>query len=214
MGGRNYKYWVAGGFLLLAALDLSIGGHTSRTFHTFIRVLPTWFLFAATFRPHRPECLWIPLAFLFSGVGDMMGVQRQFLWQIAFFAIAHIAFIAGFSRRIKFSYMSLGLTALLAAALAVFFARMFPHIGDPEEKIFVTTYAVIIFCMGAAAMFQTGRWHAGYAVAAIFFIFSDSVIAWRRFVGPVPHSALVVMTTYYAAQLAFAFTLLRRAEKA
>lgn len=212
MGKRSYKYWVAGGFLLLAAFYFWAAAHGDRTLLTFAQALPPWFLFAATFRPRRPECLWIPLAFLFSGFGDVMGVQRQFLMQIAFFTAAHLAFIAGFVRRMRFSRTSTGFLTLSAAAVTVFFICIFPNIASPVEKVFVSLYAVVIFAMGTAAALQTGRWRTGYAVAALLFIFSDFVIAYGRFAAPVPHAGYVIMTTYYSAQLLFAVTLMRRAE--
>ncbi|XP_016048965.2 lysoplasmalogenase TMEM86B isoform X2 [Erinaceus europaeus] len=45
---------------------------------------------------------------------------------------------------------------------------------------------------------------------ALFFTLSDSVLAWHMFVRPLPHGRLVVMTTYYAAQLLLALSAVPR----
>ena len=39
-----------------------------------------------------------------------------------------------------------------------------------------------------------------YALGAVLFVFSDFIIAWCMFVGPVPQSRLMIMIPYYAAQ--------------
>ena len=42
-----------------------------------------------------------------------------------------------------------------------------------------------------------------YKRQALLFVFSDAVIAWNRFIGPVPARTWIVMTTYYLAQYLF-----------
>ena len=40
-----------------------------------------------------------------------------------------------------------------------------------------------------------------YALGAVLFVFSDFILAWNKFVGPVEHRDLLVMTTYFMGQL-------------
>ena len=54
-----------------------------------------------------------------------------------------------------------------------------------------------------SALQYRGAYAAWFRLAALLFVFSDSVIAWGRFVAPVPCRTCVVMITYYAAQYLF-----------
>ena len=48
-----------------------------------------------------------------------------------------------------------------------------------------------------------GIYSVGFRCAALLFVFSDAVIAWNRFIGPVPARTYVIMVTYYLAQYLF-----------
>jgi uncharacterized membrane protein YhhN len=39
-----------------------------------------------------------------------------------------------------------------------------------------------------------------YALGAVLFVFSDFILAWNKFVDPIQHSGLLIMTTYYLGQ--------------
>ena len=54
-----------------------------------------------------------------------------------------------------------------------------------------------------SALQYRGAYAAWFRLAALLFVFSDSVIAWGRFVAPIPCRTCVVMITYYAAQYLF-----------
>ena len=146
----------------------------------------------------------LPLAFFFSMLGDLAGEHRNFILQIGMFAVAHIFFIADFSRRAKFDKITyVGATIVVIATIALGFTIV-PNIAKPIEQYACILYIVLISTMAISAVAQQSDHRCWYIVAAILFIFSDSCIAWNRYMDKFPHAGLVIMSTYFAAQYLFA----------
>lgn len=146
----------------------------------------------------------MPLAFLFSMLGDLAGEHRNFILQIGMFAIAHIFFIANFSRRSKFdktAYVGAIIIAIVAIALGV---TIVPNITKPIEQYACSSYILLISIMAISAVAQQSAYRWWYIVAALLFMFSDSCIAWNRYIGKIPHAGAIIMVTYFAAQYLFA----------
>ena len=130
------------------------------------------------------------------------GAKGLFIPQMLFFALAHGAYI-------RYFLCAGGLPArpaawlLPAALLALLFAGVVPRVLDPAERIGVAVYGAVIAGMLYSVLRYRGAYAAWFRLAALLFVFSDSVIAWGRFVAPVPCRTCVVMITYYAAQYLF-----------
>ena len=75
--------------------------------------------------------------------------------------------------------------------------------AEQAERIGVAVYGLVIAAMLYSALQYDGACAAGFRCAALLFVFSDAVIAWNRFIGPVPARTWIVMTTYYLAQYLF-----------
>lgn len=150
----------------------------------------------------RKELIPIGVAFLFSAMGDAAGAKGLFIPQMGFFALAHIAYMVWFLPRARLAPRAVPV-ALLAVLLLFLFIFIVPCAPDPAERIGVSIYGVIIAGMLYSVLQYDGPDAAGFRCAALLFVFSDSVIAWNRFVGPVPARTWVVMTTYYLAQYLF-----------
>lgn len=152
-------------------------------------------------------CRWeLTLAFLFSAVGDYAGSCGDFLGQMAMFAIGHIWFIIYFIRRYrqkewKWTGKAKGYLAMVVFCIIVLLCivalRILPNVEGAVIRTGLLSYAVIISLMLLSAMMQRSSL---YALGAVLFVFSDFTIAWARFVGPVPHTDLIVLATYYLAQ--------------
>lgn len=55
--------------------------------------------------------------------------------------------------------------------------------------------------MKYVTILQPKRFHMGsFAVGAVLFVFSDFILAWHRFVEPVPYRNYFVLVTYFLAQ--------------
>lgn len=149
------------------------------------------------------------LAMLCSALGDYMGSCGNFIGQMGFFALAHIWIISYFIKRYKEKvepdrkltakakgYMTMVIFCTLAL-LTVAFTVILPGAPQGIEKIGASCYAVIISTMLLLGLLQRSSL---YALGAVLFVFSDFILAWNRFVEPVPYRNYLVLGTYYLAQ--------------
>lgn len=175
----------------------------------WIVALPTIVAAVFTLLHYRRGGIFIPLALVASAAGDLMGAQRIFIAQVAYFALAHIFYIVDFSRAAAWREHWLRIVALAVVTVGYLWLVL-SHIGETTEMVAVGIYGIVIFLMAVCAVTQR-RLRAGwYAVAALLFVVSDSMIVFNKYVGAVPCEDVLVMTTYYAAQGLFAYLMLGR----
>ena len=95
----------------------------------------------------------------------------------------------------------------LAYAVALVYL-LWPSIAD--VRIPVLVYAAVLMVMGWQAAELWITWSDLSALAAmlggIFFLLSDSTLALNRFRAPIRQSTIIVMSTYWAAQLLIAWS--------
>ena len=163
---------------------------------------PVLLLSLATFLSRRRELLPFGFAFLLSAAGDAVGARGLFIPQMAFFALAHVAYVCWFLPRARRRLRAVSL-AVTVPLLVFLFAAIVPEAPFPAERIGVAVYGLVIAAMLYSALQYDGACAAGFRCAALLFVFSDAVIAWNRFIGPVPARTWIVMTTYYLAQYLF-----------
>ena len=149
------------------------------------------------------------LVMLFSALGDYMGSCGNFIGQMGFFALAHVWIIIYFIKRYinkvepdgKLTSKAKGYMAMVffcaAALLCVTFMKVLPGAPAGIEKIGASCYAVIICTMLTLGLLQRSSL---YALGAVLFVFSDFILAWNRFVEPVPYRNYLVLVSYYLAQ--------------
>ncbi len=156
-------------------------------------------------------CPWqITMALLFSALGDYMGSCHNFLGQMGFFAIGHVFYIIYFIQRyfrkvkpmdLKMTGKSKGYLAMVifctAVLLAVAYIRIGPGAKAGIERTGVYIYATLISTMLLTALLQRSSL---FALGAVLFVFSDFILAWNKFVEPIPYRNYLVMVTYYLAQ--------------
>ena len=141
-------------------------------------------------------------ALLLSAVGDAAGAGGMFIPQMLFFALAHGAYMCYFLPQAQLAPRPF-VWPVLTALLLFLFVCIVPRAADPAERAGVAVYGLVIAGMLYSALQYRGAYAAWFRLAALLFVFSDSVIAWGRFVAPVPCRTYVVMITYYAAQYLF-----------
>lgn len=186
------RYIAIVGFLLLATVFFFVRGW-------FVAV-PTLYAALIAAMASRTGGVAIPLALLFSAAGDYAGSTGNFIMQVALFAVAHICYISDFApRRVASRGRFAGATALAVITLC-YLGLVLSHIASQAEFVAVAIYGLIIYIMGATAIFQQRRFYAWYVVAAMLFILSDSLIVCGKYLVTVPHGNTWVMLTYYAAQ--------------
>ena len=211
---KGQKIALVAGFLILAVLYFFVGdwGCDWLICRRWVAV-PTLFATVATALNFKRGGWLIPLALFASSAGDWAGAMGEFIFQIAFFAVAHIFYIADFAPKCKFSVKRIVALVLFSAIVLPFLGYVLMHIGDRVEMIAVAIYGVLIYSMGFTALIQNRKFSILYAIAAMLFIFSDSCIAYNRFVEHIPNATMWIMTTYYAAQGIFCTLHLTREEK-
>ncbi len=155
-------------------------------------------------------CPWqMFLAFLFCAAGDFMGSCENFLGQMGFFALGHVWFTIYFINRYfkkverdrKLTGKAKGYLAMVlfctAVLLCVAFIKIAPGASEGIIRIGVCTYAVIISTMLVTALLQRSSL---FALGAVLFVFSDFILAWNKFVEPVPYRNYLVLVSYFLAQ--------------
>ncbi|XP_029441054.1 lysoplasmalogenase [Rhinatrema bivittatum] len=151
----------------------------------------------------------ILLALLLSAAGDVCLLWTDlFLHGMALFGLAHLLYILAFGLRPLHLHFFLPL-AMLGGA---FYAFLLPYLQGP--LVYATgAYTALISGLTWRALTRARRtpygrsWaHISSAVGAIIFMVSDSTLAVDRFCFLLPHAHLIVMVTYYLAQLLIALS--------
>ena len=95
---------------------------------------PVLLLPLATFLSRRRELLPFGFAFLFSAAGDAVGARGLFIPQMAFFALAHAAYVCWFLPRARRRLRAVSL-AVTVPLLVFLFAAIVPEAPFPAERI-------------------------------------------------------------------------------
>jgi len=157
---------------------------------------------ALTLTPHIDARRWaFVVALIFSLVGDVfLMLPRDFFVQgLSAFLVAHVAYIVGL-RIGAAEIRPLVVSAIpVAVAAALIGGRILRALRDkrPELVVPVSAYIGVLAVMVAAAL-ATGEPLAAFG--AVFFMASDSLIAWSRFVMPLDWAPVTIMVTYHIAQ--------------
>jgi uncharacterized membrane protein YhhN len=156
---------------------------------------------------------WFAIGLVCSLAGDVLLLlpERFFLPGLVAFLLAHLAYIVGLN-----AGGILWLTeALLAIPMALIGGWLVWRIGGSLRAkgrsklvIPVVLYTIVISLMvvSAVATLFRSEWPVGPAtlvsIGATLFFLSDAVLAWNRFVAPVPHGKVLVIVAYHLGQMA------------
>lgn len=159
------------------------------------------------------QLVWFVFGVVFSLAGDILFMlpKQQFVGGLVAFLLAHIAYLIGFNDTIP----PLNLVSIvLAVMVGITSYRLAREIlgnlastGNSKLRIPIAIYIVAISLMLLSALLTLVRpeWSIGTALlvsgGAISFAFSDSVLAWNRFVAPLKYENLTVMISYHIGQI-------------
>lgn len=139
-------------------------------------------------------------AFLFCALGDFAGQLGSFVFQMLFFALGHIWFILFFARRhaaLNKRWFFL-LRSILLILIVWAYATIAVHVADVPLRLGVVVYTLLIATMA----FEACRFGSPLTAAGGWlFIVSDAVLAYNKFTADIPDAGIVIMSTYYLAQL-------------
>jgi uncharacterized membrane protein YhhN len=156
-----------------------------------------------------PYRLAIAAGLVCSLAGDvfLMLPGDRFLPGVASFLLAHLAYLAAFTRDAAFGAFRL-LLVPYALVGAVMLLLLWRRLGAMRLPVLVYLVVIVVMAWQAASRaVQLGSNGALLAAAgAALFVASDASLALNRFRRPFRAAQALILTTYYAAQLLIAWS--------
>lgn len=140
-------------------------------------------------------------AFALCAIGDFMGQCNDFLLQMGFFAAGHTMFIVYFLRHWnarKSKPLRGGLAIAIISAFAWAAIAILTRVPVGILRTGTIIYAVLILTMMYLACCQKCLL---FGIGAALFVASDAILAYNKFVSAIPMAGILIMSTYYAAQI-------------
>jgi uncharacterized membrane protein YhhN len=183
-------------FLVIALVDWMAVAQESKSAEYVAKpaALAALLVFAAT---GEGASSWLIAALALSLLGDvyLMLPANLFAAGLGAFLLGHLAYICDFEASLGWRVFW---WLLLGGASVPMGRRIVAAVVDEALRPAVVVYmAVLAFMVGSAI--ASGSVVA--ALGALLFYASDSLLAWNRFVQPVPQAHLWVMITYHLGQL-------------
>lgn len=148
------------------------------------------------------------LALSLAGDIFLLWPRSGFMPGLVSFLLAHLAYLFAFSDRLKHGF-ALAPVAAYGAFTALMLIVLWPKIPDALHAP-VAVYVLALAAMAAMAASRATRLRkdapemaAGALTAAVgagLFVVSDTTLAFNKFAGPLPLSAVWTLTTYWLAQ--------------
>lgn len=157
---------------------------------------------------------WLLVGLVLSTAGDvfLMLPVDAFVAGLASFLLAHLAYLIALKQRERL-FAVIWPFALHAVVAGLVLSQLWP--GLPGElRVPVVVYVVVLAAMAAQALAMWWRKRdaasASAAWGGAFFVLSDALLAWDRFVAPFAAASLAVLASYWVAQWGLARSLPRQ----
>jgi uncharacterized membrane protein YhhN len=149
------------------------------------------------------------VALVFSLLGDVLLLlpDEWFVFGLASFLAAHVAYVVGFWLAGVSLFAFLVGVVLVAIAVVLLGRRIIGGVAAGEDAALVvpvTAYMLVISVMVASAV---GTKDALAIIGACLFYTSDALIAWTKFLHDFRHGRLAIIVTYHVAQFALVLSL-------
>lgn len=211
---KRYK-WFNVLFAVIFMLQLTLGNNGNPYFAYLIKpsiVLSLLIMFFLTTKLKGRFHKRIFTGLIFALAGDVLLIhavhnEAYFMYGLAAFLFGHIFYISAFYLDFKSApeldkkgaRIAISLCAIIAIGY-YFFLR--PHLG--MMKLPVMIYILVISMMMMMASFRNQRVNAIsfklILFGAMFFLLSDSILAYNKFVQPITYANTWIMATYMVAQ--------------
>ncbi len=143
----------------------------------------------------------------FSLFGDifLMLPSDRFKEGLVAFLLAHSCYIAAFLPDIELRLTPYVLLPILGFGIWIY-AKLYQSLRSLRIPVLVYTGAILAMAWLALERLQQigGPGPFLAATGALFFVASDCTLAWNRFVEKLPAAQIVILGTYYTAQLLIA----------
>ena len=139
--------------------------------------------------------------------------DRWFIPGLVAFLLAHVAYITGLNTPLPdvSPIWSMGLAIILALTAARLLRRIIAGVRQKSLRRLVLpvgAYGTVITLMLLSALLTLSSplWKSAaaglVAIGALFFYFSDTLLAWNKFVNPIKNGRLANMLLYHLGQFA------------
>jgi uncharacterized membrane protein YhhN len=155
----------------------------------------------------------IAAGLVISLAGDvfMMLRKKRFLEGLICFLVAQVCYTFAFLSGIRLKFSSWPTLPLLIWTVLVV-VILYPHLG--KMRVPVIIYILVIITMARAALERSIQLPGTAALAAaaggVFFVISDSILAFDRFVKPFRSAQAFILSAYFAAQWLIALSVCLR----
>ena len=164
-------------------------------------------------------------ALTFSWIGDVILLfankgEIYFILGLVAFLVSHVFYIVLFSKQaisktIK-NKISFGAgIGLIVIYFLMMISTLAPKLGSLTVPVVI--YAVVISTMLFYALKGSFQWNTipyqSVLIGAVFFISSDSILAFNKFDQPIPYASFLIMITYLAAQFCIVWGILKLYQK-
>jgi uncharacterized membrane protein YhhN len=204
--------WIA---LLLAVLDWIVDARGWKALEYFTKpaVMICLIAWLGVNGGWSGPVLWFIAGLVFSMFGDifLMLPKERFVAGLVSFLLAHVAYVIGLNTApLPMNVVTLILLVIVGLVSTRIFLRISQGLaasGNNQLKIPVLVYTVVISLMLFSALltFQRPEWSPGAAVmmglGALLFYFSDSVLAWNKFVGRIKYGRQINLISYHLGQV-------------
>jgi len=160
-----------------------------------------------------PLLSWVAVGLVFSLAGDvfLMLPKERFTWGLGAFLLAHIAYLIAFNLTApNFTAWTAGLAIGVGMVAGKFYERVIDALnasgkGFLKKPVAAYTLAISLMVLSALMLpFRADIPRSGALIVAggaVLFFLSDALLAWNRFVKPVPRGRLFTRILYHLGQL-------------
>lgn len=164
-------------------------------------------------------------ALTFSWIGDVILLfadkgEIYFILGLVAFLVSHVFYIILFSKQTISKTISNKLSFIAGIGLILlYFFGMITTLGPKLGSLTVPVviYAIVISSMLFFALKGSFQWNTipyqAVLIGALFFIASDSILAFNKFYEPIPFASFLIMITYLAAQFCIVWGILKLNQK-
>ena len=147
---------------------------------------------------------------VFALMGDifLMLPSDRFLYGLSCFFVTHILYILAFISDSSFPINYLFLIPSIIVGILIL-KLLLPHTGTKTIPVIIYSIILVFLLWQAAGRVDESVSHSSIVafIGVIFFVFSDATLAFNRFVRNFAGSQLLVLSTYYSAQLFIVYSI-------
>ena len=141
------------------------------------------------------------IALVFCLIGDVFLLwDAYFVFGLASFLVGHLFFVFAFTS-VNGWYKNIIPLGILLIIVGAYYWYIYPSLNELAIPVAVYILVILTMVWQALGLYLRKRndTYLMVGIAAVLFAFSDSVIAWDKFVAPFQWAGVIIMSTYWMA---------------